>query len=446
MSQLFATISQLCLAVAVPYFLLCTVLGVKVVRRQSGSLRAQEAAGEEGPPPAPTGYDVYFLVPCLNEELVIGATVHRLLGEGERRVIVIDDGSDDGTSTAARKAATEVGAPHRLHVVSRRLPDARKGKGAALNAGLRCLLDDVGKRHLAPERVIVCVMDADGRLSPGAVEAALVPFADDRIGGVQLTVRIRNRNRLIGQFQDVEFWVISALSQFARTLTGSVSLGGNGQFARLTALQSLDGEPWTESLTEDLDFGVRLVAAGWRLTTTAGGYVDQQGVESYRRLLRQRVRWYQGHMTCIKRLPELWRSDRMSELTLLEVSSYLLVPWVIVLPWSVLQQWVLWQLVTGSGRGVLAQGLGSPVARIGYGVLWYTLSFLPNIVIGLTYARRTRAVSKPRAFALGHLMIAWNYIGYLAAWRAAFRMLRGQGGWDKTARTSEAAPALGGQP
>jgi 1,2-diacylglycerol 3-beta-glucosyltransferase len=142
-------------------------------------------------------------------------------------------------------------------------------------------------------------------------------------------------------------------------------------------------------------------------------------------------------MDAMRRLPELWRSNNVGEVAVLEVTSYLLVPWVIVLPWSILQQWIIYQLVAGSGRGIFAAGLGSVPWRITYGILWYVLSFAPNLLIGFVYARRTRAVTVRRALVLGHLMIAWNYIGYLAAWRAIFRMVRGRTNWDKTSRSAE---------
>ena len=438
MQFVISTFSQVVLALAVPYFLLTVVMGVRVARR-AGSLRAQEnAAGDNDA--GDLGYSTYFLVPCLNEALVIGATVTRLLSETNGRVVVIDDGSDDDTAGEALRAATAIGASGRLVVHQRRLPDARHGKGAALNAGFRVLVEDATQRGLDPSKVIVGVMDADGRLSRGGATAPLRHFEASDVGGVQLIVRIRNRSKLITQFQDVEFWAISAVSQFARSVTGTVSLGGNGQFTRLSALQSLSGEPWSESLTEDLDLGLRLAGAGWRVMTTTRAFVDQQGCEKYRVLIRQRTRWYQGHMSSINRLPELWSSDRVGQVALIELTSYLLVPWVIVLPWSLIQQWILFQLVFGSGRGVLAAELGSTSARVAYGVLWYLMSFLPNIAIGLLYARRTRAVPAWRAFLLAHLMIAWNYVGYLAAWRALARMVIGRTGWHKTARTSEHAP------
>ena len=274
-------------------------------------------------------------------------------------------------------------------------------------------------------------MDADGRLSPGAAHTAIRMFADRRIGAVQLIVRIRDRHKLIAQLQDIEFWMISALSQFARSISGTVSLGGNGQFTRLTALQQLDGDLWSRSLTEDLDLGLRLIAAGWRITTTREAFVDQQAVDTFPRLLRQRTRWYQGHMESVRRLPALVRSDKVNEVAVLEVTSYLLVPWLIVLPWSVLQQWIIFQIVVGSGHGIFATGLGGVSWRLTYALLWYVLSFAPNILIGVIYARRTRAVTLRRALVLGHLMIAWNYIGYLAAWRAVGRMLRGRIGLDQ---------------
>jgi hypothetical protein len=39
-------------------------------------------------------------------------------------------------------------------------------------------------------------------------------------------------------------------------------------------------------------------------------------------------------------------------------------------------------------------------------------------------------------------MIAWNYIGYLAAWRAVSRIVRGRTNWSKTTRSSESVDVL----
>ena len=439
MQHLFGWASQVILALALPYFVISMVLGIRVSHRNGSRLDSQESLPELDA--SGVCHDgLYFLVPCLNEEVVIGATVRRLLAEPGCTVIVIDDGSSDRTTDRALEAANACGAPSRLIVVHRSGPDSKRGKGAALNAAYPVLLRHVDSRDLDLDDVVVAVMDADGRLSAGAVPTALALFDDPRVGGVQLIVRIRDRRKLIAQFQDIEFWMISALSQFARSISGTVSLGGNGQFTRLSALLGLDGDPWSRSLTEDLDLGLRLIAGGWRVTTTTNAYVDQQAVDTFGRLLRQRTRWYQGHMDSMRRLPELWRSNKVGEVAVLEVTSYLLVPWLIVLPWSILQQWIIFQLVVGNGHGILATDLqGGLPWKVTYGVLWYVLSFAPNLLIGFVYARRTRAVTVRRALVLGHLMIIWNYVGYIAAWRAVSRMVRGRTNWDKTTRSSEPA-------
>jgi len=305
MQHVFGWASQVILALALPYFVITLFMGIRVAHRNGMRLDSQESGGD--PEETPAREEVYFLVPCLNEELVIGDTVSRLLSQPGVTVIVIDDGSSDQTAERARSGAAAREDSSRLVVLTRSGAESRRGKGAALNAAFPLVLCDVEERGLDPDHVVVAVMDADGRLSAGAVNAALELFDDPRVGGVQLVVRIRDRRKLIAQFQDIEFWMISALSQFARSISGTVSLGGNGQFTRLSALQELDGDPWSRSLTEDLDLGLRLIAAGWRVTTTTRTYVDQQAVDTFARLLRQRTRWYQGHMGSIRRLPALWR-------------------------------------------------------------------------------------------------------------------------------------------
>src|SRR5436305_1479365 len=64
-------------------------------------------------PPAvldiPDGLLYVVLIPCLNEELVIGKSLERLAAIPNSNVIafVIDDGSDDATSEIARQHAGE---------------------------------------------------------------------------------------------------------------------------------------------------------------------------------------------------------------------------------------------------------------------------------------------------------------------------------------------------
>jgi 1,2-diacylglycerol 3-beta-glucosyltransferase len=262
--------------------------------------------------------------------------------------------------------------------------------------------------------------------------------ADPWIGGVQLPVRIRNRDSIIARLQDWEFWVFSALTQIARARLGNTSLGGNGQFTRFAALESLDGLPWSTSLTEDLDLTLRLLLRGWRTTCVPEHHVNQQGLTSLRALVRQRTRWFQGHLVSLRYVPRLWMSPKLKSLTSIETVLYLLIPVALVLPWSILghvnavlfvQRYHL--------RSVLPVGGSMVAGRALDAFLLYILSFLPNLIAGYLYLRRDRSVGRLRAFAIGHVLVLYNYVAYIACWRALWRVLRGKTTWDKTQRLTE---------
>ena len=431
-------------SLAAAYFFLAVGLGVRTLRRSHIPLGFQASVGFghpfeplAGAEPASDRWKLYVLVPCLNEGAVIGETVEALVDPLRRaRIVVVDDGSDDDTAKVARRAGGR-----QVTIVRRSGPDARKGKGAALNAGLAYVLHDVARRRYDPESVIVCVMDADGRLSDGAVDEVLPLFENDDVGGVQLAVRIRNRDdNFLLQFQDHQFWTLSSLTQFGRVDTGTVSLGGNGQFTRLAALLEVGERPWSGSLTEDLDLAISLGTRGWTLTSAPRAAVDQQGVSRLGPLVRQRTRWYQGHMMAIRRAPDVLRSPAMSHRASLEMILYLLVPWVLDLPWSILYHLILIEFAL---RIFQQQSLGDGLAMQAVSVVViYVLGFWPALVTAAMAKAREPAMGWRHALKLGHAFVITNYLSYACAWRALFRIVRGRHGWEKTHRLAQPAPSL----
>ena len=378
-------------------------------------------------------YHLAFLVPCLDEAAVIRETVAQLrrLSPGAL-VIVIDDGSTDDTGPIAAGAGAVV--------VRRDLPEARQGKGPALNRGLHTLLEHVARRGLDPDRTIVCVMDADGRLSPNALTEVAARFDDERVGAVQLPVRIRNKQTFLARMQDFEFWGMSAVAQMARTRTRSVSLGGNGQFTRLSALRSAGSEPWSGELTEDLDLGLELTLRGWALACAPAAWVSQQGVESVRALLRQRTRWYQGHMRCARKGRALWESPRVARRTALESTIYLLTPGFVMLPWSIAFTLGLGHLTASALDGESIALDSVRVHLLFYVAFWYLLTFLPPVLLGLLYARRSQDETAAAAVAKGHVQVFYAYLNMAAGWRALGRIALGRNEWSKTARVVEGQP------
>src|ERR1700753_2142596 len=275
------------------------------------------------PEPPPEGADAFtwvFLVPAMNEEVVIAASVERLvaLPVARKRIVVIDDASDDRTP----EILAAINHPD-LFVLRRDKPDAQKGKAAGLNYAYRALRD-----HLDRERTIVVIVDADGRLDPEAPHFASGHFETPAVGGVQALVRMYNRETPLVYMQDVEFGVYGHLFQAGRNHWGTAGMGGNGQFNRLSALDSVaSGEgPWRDKLTEDQDLRLRLLAEGWKGRQDLRATVSQQGLSKPRPLFRQRTRWSQGHLQAIGLWREVLGAKTLGLGPRIEQAAYLFMP------------------------------------------------------------------------------------------------------------------------
>jgi 1,2-diacylglycerol 3-beta-glucosyltransferase len=369
-----------------------------------------------------------FLLACLNEEKVLSESLARItsLPAGNFLALVIDDGSDDRTSEIARAAHPGLVRLHR-----RNPPDARRGKGAALNDGVRHLRESGLLAGYDPADVILCVVDADGRLDPHVVQSVDPCFDDPRTGAVQVCVRMYNRHLgLLARMQDMEFVVYGDVFQSARRFIGSVGMGGNGQFMRLSALNSLGGDgPWSDSLTEDLDLGVRLLAKGWTNQHCTAAAVSQQAVLSLRRLVRQRSRWFQGHMQSAGLVPLILRDvpTRAALDLLYHLSSPVLILLTSLLPLSFLV--ALGATVVASVR--VGHPLVSPMWLLGP----YLLSFTTAYAYGFVYAKRERDLGLVRSVLLAHVFVFYGYIWFAAGWWGFWRTLTGKRTWLKTART-----------
>jgi cellulose synthase/poly-beta-1,6-N-acetylglucosamine synthase-like glycosyltransferase len=385
----------------------------------------------------PTGYEpqvFWIVVPCLNEERVVGQTIRNALALqgpiGTRtRVLVVDDGSDDGTPAVI----ATVDDPD-LHVLRRTLPNARKGKGEALNAAFRYIRQQTADNGDAPARVAVGVIDGDGRGSANMLVKVSRAMRDAEVGGVQCRVRIHNRDRVLAAVQDMEFACIANASQLMRNSLGTVGLGGNGQFVRLSALNLLGDAPWSSCLVEDLELGLRLHLAGVRIRYTSRAAVTQQGLVDVRRLLRQRTRWAQGNLQCIRYVPKLYKAPHISNAALIEMLYYLLAPWfnaVGTVGMTAVTGYSLWRMADGSTTGSGFQ----LVATVG---VWLAAMVVPFLTWGVLHRLQLRDEKLSRCLLAGLCYPAFLLLGLLSTYRAIGRQIARRNAWAKTERLAEA--------
>ena len=317
----------------------------------------------------------------------------------------------------------------------RDFPHARQGKGAALNAGFHWLLQQASEWPY--DKVIVVIMDADGRLDPEAPDRAAEYFADAEVGAVQVGVRINNRgDSLLARLQDMEFVTYTDVFQRARDVWGVAGLGGNGQFVRLAAHIDLMPAPWTDGLTEDLEQGLRLICVGWRIRYRGDVAVHQQGLVSARRLLRQRSRWFQGHLQAWRQIPGIIRCAPLR--TVPHLLHILMVPVLLLVNVALLT--ALLTMVTGVAVSpVIRSSIAQPWVFLG----WYWLTFAPALFLMVSvYARHERGLGLRQAILLGHAFAIYSLLWIVVGYWALGRILRGRQGWHKTERLTEKPAAL----
>ncbi|MEV6341843.1 glycosyltransferase [Actinoplanes sp. NPDC051851] len=383
----------------------------------------------------------WIIVPALNEEAVVANTVTaalRLRGPAGTltRVLVVDDGSDDRTP----EVLAAIDHP-RLHIMRRDLPEARQGKGEALNAAYRFIAQRTALDGVRPEHVVLGIIDGDGQGSDNILVEVGRLMGDTAVGAVQVQVRIRNRNRLLGAVQDLEFGAIVDACQNMRDALDTVGLGGNGQFSRLSTLLALGSAPWSSCLVEDLELGLRMHLSGVAIRYTSRAAVTQQAVVDIRRLTRQRTRWAQGNIQCARYLGSLFASGNIGRTSLVEMLHYLVSPWANAAVTVLL-------LVTGAA-GAAGLTIGHPIAVLptwaalaeSLGV-WLVVTTFPGLVWALVHKHKRGDEAMPRMLVAALAYPAFLLLGLAATYRAIGRQASGRSAWAKTERLAEEPLAL----
>lgn len=301
---------------------------------------------------------VAVLVPAHDEEAGIAATVAGVatqLRVGDRLVVVADNCSD-ATAAVARAAGAEV---------TERCDPARRGKGYALDWGIRWL-------SAAPPEVVV-IVDADCRLAPGAIDdlartavatrrpvQALDLMTAPEPSAVNLKVaefawRVKNRVRPLG---------LGALGLPCQLM--GTGMAFTWPLLRSARLASGD-------IVEDLKLGLDLALEGYPPLFCPSAVVTSEFPTSIDAARRQRERWEHGHVaTSLVMAPRLIAAAvRRRDVDLLALALDLAVP-----PLTLLGLMIVAMLVLA---GLLA-AVGHPAA------LWPAVIDLAAFVLALVTA------------------------------------------------------------
>lgn len=381
------------------------VLGGLAWKQKRALLRKAPTKFENWPP-------VSVLIAAYNEGKVVAKTLHSVLDcdyDGEIEVIVIDDGSSDGTAAECQRVAA---GDSRVKVFSQ----ANAGKSAALHRAL------AEARH-----EILVFLDADTMFERATIQKLVEELADQRVGAVAGRARVGNRRNFVTRCQELEYICGFNLDRRAYTAWNCVVVvpGAVSAFRHTAILEA--GGFSRDTLAEDTDLTLTLHRLGWRIGYAPDAIAWTEAPETWRALAKQRVRWAFGTMQCLWKHRDLTFNPRWLALGFFALPSAWFFHLILVAIVPLADAILLWSLVVGYASS-----------------LWpYFAIFLAVDLLLATLACALDGVPMRRAWLIIPMRFAYRWLLAWVVWKSILRALRGAiVGWGKLDRTGTVTTTL----
>ena len=355
-------------------------------------------------------------------------------------VLVADDSTDETVELLARWRQHP-----RVKVLHRQ---TRKGfKGGALQEALR---------RMNPRTEYVMIFDADfippadaiwhfldyfGRLSPnGRADAQQrfvdgVPVNSERLAAVQgyQWHMLNASENWVTKGVRAEFAGSYVLERAGQELFGTMKMiSGSVYMIRADVLRKLG---WSTSITEDWELTIRLYLAGYKVLYTPYIQAPAECVSTVKRLIRQRMRWAEGHTYNVKKY--FWKVLRSPNLTVKEKLGFVYyAPYYlqsVVFAFGTVA-WLVSDLLLG-------QRLPNWTALLGWSLVFTNIFALP--LMNLAGVALEGSVRRDLAGIFSFIALS-NLLVPFQAYAALKGLLeREEGGWVRTPKSGRITETLG---
>ncbi len=370
------------------------------------------------PPEQPNGAlpRYSFIVPTKNEEAVIRRCLDGILAldypKDKIQVVVVDGNSVD--STVAICSEYESRYPETFKVISEQTTTT--GKPAALNLALPYT-----------DGEIIAVFDADSLPDVDVLTKATAYFNDQNVQAIQgRTTSINEKNSALTRVIAMEekAWFQMLLSGREK-LELFVPLNGTCQFIRRKAFDEVG--TWDEnSLTEDVEFALRLLEKDHRIKYAPDVCSGQETPNALRSLIKQRVRWYRGYMETSLKYGRLL--DHINKRTV-DAEISLGGPFMMIIS---LLSYVNWFLV------VFLFSQSTPILNFTGLVIALTAVSLVSIGIALTASEKP--IKAHNILWIPFIYLYWLMQMFIAGWAFLKLVFRTKRDWTKTSKSGAMVP------
>ena len=223
---------------------------------------------------------VSIVIPAYNEEKKLRPTIESVLKldypKEKYEIIVINDGSRDNTEKTSREIIKEY-KDFNIRLFSQK----NKGKGAALNNGLR----------RSKGEYFIC-LDADSYVSKDALRKILPHFTNN-VAAVLPLLKVSRPKTILQKMQWLEYLVNMFYKELMSKLDCVHVAPGPFSVYKKSILQKVGGFD-ENNLTEDLEISLRLQKHNYRIVQLLNTDVYTIAPSNFKELYKQRNRWYKG--------------------------------------------------------------------------------------------------------------------------------------------------------
>ncbi len=246
-----------------------------------------------------------ILVAAYQEERTIVHTMASIAKEtypGSIELIILNDGSRDGTAEAARRGQEGLHFPANMTVRVMNFVQNR-GKSAVLNDGLEAASHD-----------LVVTIDADTRIRADSLTKLVERFLSDppNTAAVAGAILVGNsRASLMAGLQEWDYFHgIAAVKRMQSMFHGTLVAQGAFSIYRRDALLEVGG--WDHVVGEDIVLTWALLDEGYRTGYAEDAVAFTNAPTTYRQFAQQRRRWARGLIEALRRYERLLFRPRLT--------------------------------------------------------------------------------------------------------------------------------------
>jgi cellulose synthase/poly-beta-1,6-N-acetylglucosamine synthase-like glycosyltransferase/peptidoglycan/xylan/chitin deacetylase (PgdA/CDA1 family) len=368
---------------------------------------------------------VSVLIAAFNEGPTIAETVARVfefahLCRFAIEVVVINDGSEDNTGTVLDQLVAYYRSQGRVLKVAH-IPNG--GKGNALNYAI--------KTPGLIRGAVTVLLDGDTKIDEHTIPKLVRHFADARIGAVTGRIQVINQAHTVWQwllaaFQQADYNTGIGLARQAQfAYNGVLIMSGACAAIRTDVVRGIGGFPLNTS-AEDADLANMLRWQGYRIVVELEAKSYTEVPRTFRALLGQHRRWWQGIYQVIwkhSRLPGHPGQAGVGISMAQAVMSLAMALFAIPIGWAI----TILALLQGNWAKVLT-----------FLVLFTAIRMFQTVVAMITM----RELNKDVLTAVFYRLIN-DPLSVILAYQTAWAIATGQlTGWNKVPRVGSAVPLV----